>query len=530
MKSGFLKNILKTKNADQMLEESKKAGLKKTLTGYDLIVLGIGAIVGSGIFTLVGMAAAGTDGKPGAGPALIISFILAAVACVFSALCYAEFASMIPVAGSAYTYTFATMGELAAWLVGWILMLEYAIGNITVACSWTGYLFQFLKGFDKILPSWIVNPPIWAVNDYTNAVIKYQELGMDPHQHIPYLFHKIPLAINYPALFIMFIVTSTLIKGINESKKMASTMVLIKLAVIALFIIVGAFYIRPENWVPFAPNGIKGVCMGAFAVFFAYIGFDAISTAAEETKNPQKDLPMGIIGSLIVCTLIYILLSLVLTGMVPWNTIDIHAPIAFAMRSVHQDWVAGFISIGALTGLTSVLLVLQLGTTRILYAMARDNFFPSVFKKIHPKYQTPHVITWAAGFLVMVGVLFLNLGKAADLCNFGALTSFIIVCIGILILRKTDPDRPRPFKVPLVPLFPILGILSCCGLMLFAMRMKGMWESTILFLFWIFAGVVIYFSYGYKKNREVEALKAEAIETETPAEAPAFDAEPGTVQ
>ncbi len=505
----FVSKLLKKKNPDDLIAQSKKDGLTKTLTAFDLIVLGISAVIGSGIFVMIGSAALGTSDHIGAGPSLVVSIVLAAIACIFPALCYAEFASMIPVAGSAYTYTFATMGELAAWMIGWILMLEYAIGNITVASSWTGYVFQLLQGFSKWLPSWLVNPPLWLVNDYSSACVKYASMGLDPAHEIPKLFGFIPFCLNVPAIFIILFLASVLTKGTKESTKMATVMVLTKLAVIALFVIVGAFYVKPSNWVPFAPNGLSGIVLGAFVIFYAYIGFDAISTAAEETKNPQKDLPIGLIGSLILCSIIYGIVALVFTGLIPYGSnVDMHAPIAYAMRLVHQDNVAGLISIGALAGLTSVLLVLQYGTTRILYAMTRDNFFPSVMKKMHPKYNTPYVITWSTAILVVIGSLFMDMNVAAELCIFGTFTSFIIVCVGVLILRKTDPGRERPFKVPFCPWFPILGIVICGYLMISAM--KDLQTSALLFPVWLLVGVIIYFSYGYQKNRRVEANEKNA--------------------
>ena len=503
MLRNLFKNITKTKNPDEMIENAKKAGLSKTLTAFDLIMLGVGAIIGSGIFTVVGIAAAGGAQGPGAGPALIISMVIASIACIFSALCYSEFASMIPVAGSAYTYTYATMGEFAAWIVGWVLILEYAIGFIAVASAWTGYLIQFLKGF-PFLPHFITNPPIWLVNDYQSAFALCQKSGLNPLEEIPH-FGGLPISLNLPGILMALTLMCILVKGIKESTKMASLMVLIKISVIMMFVITGAFYVKPENWVPFAPNGFSGIFMGAFIIFFAYIGFDAIATTAEEAKNPQKDLPIGIIGSLLCCTVIYVLVALVLTGMVPTNQIDLHAPIAHVMRVVGQDWVAGLISLGALTGLSSVLLVLYLATTRVLYAMSRDNFLPNIFQKVHSKYKTPHVITIFVGACVIVGSLFFNINIAAEMCNFGTFTSFIIVCVAVLILRKTEPDRYRPFKVPCSPLFPVLGIVCCSGLMLYSM--KFLTTSRLLFPVWLAIGALIYFSYGYHVNRKNEQKK-----------------------
>ena len=498
----FKNNLFEKKSPDEILKVAESANLKKTLNAFDLIMLGIGAVIGTGIFTIIGIAAAGGPESVGAGPALIISMVIAMLACLFSALCYSEFASMIPVAGSSYTYTYATMGEFMAWMIGWVLMLEYAIGNITVASAWSGYFFEFLKGFSHILPSWLVNPPVYLVNDYRTAVSIYQNSGLDPAVEIPRLFGVIPIAINIPAIILVLIITLLLVRGIRESARTATIMVFIKLAVIFIFIFAGVFYIKPENWTPFMPNGFEGVISGAFIIFFAYIGFDAISTAAEETKDPQKNLPIGLIGTLAICTVVYILTSLVLTGIVPVDKINVLAPISAAMSETGNNWIAGFISIGALAGLTSVLLVYQLGTTRILYAMSRDGFLPKSLQTIHKKYNTPHVITWVSGVIVVLGALFMDLNVSAELCNFGTFTSFTIVCIAVLILRKTDPKRHRPFKVPFVPLFPILGILFCGGLMIYSLFTLG--TSAILFPLWVIIGVIFYFAYCYQNIRKIK--------------------------
>lgn len=498
----FKNNLFEKKSPDEILKVAESANLKKTLNAFDLIMLGIGAVIGTGIFTIIGIAAAGGPESVGAGPALIISMVIAMLACLFSALCYSEFASMIPVAGSSYTYTYATMGEFMAWMIGWVLMLEYAIGNITVASAWSGYFFEFLKGFSHILPSWLVNPPVYLVNDYRTAASIYQNLGLDPAVEIPRLFGVIPIAINIPAIILVLIITLLLVRGIRESARTATIMVFIKLAVIFIFIFAGVFYIKPENWTPFMPNGFEGVISGAFIIFFAYIGFDAISTAAEETKDPQKNLPIGLIGTLAICTVVYILTSLVLTGIVPVDKINVLAPISAAMSETGNNWIAGFISIGALAGLTSVLLVYQLGTTRILYAMSRDGFLPKSLQTIHKKYNTPHVITWVSGVIVVLGALFMDLNVSAELCNFGTFTSFTIVCIAVLILRKTDPKRHRPFKVPFVPLFPILGILFCGGLMIYSLFTLG--TSAILFPLWVIIGVIFYFAYCYQNIRKIK--------------------------
>ncbi len=515
LKKSILQNILRCKNPDEMIKDANKNGLKKTLNLFDLIILGVGVIIGSGIFAVVGIAAAGGNGNPGAGPALVISMIIAAIACVFSALCYCEFATMIPVAGGAYIYTFATLGEFMAWMIGWILMIEYGIGYIAVSFAWSNYFVQFMKGFEGHLPAILTNPPIWLITDYNTAL---NQLGTSANDVIPTIF-GIPFCINFPAICIILIITWILKHETKDSTILASIMVAVKLLVIGVFVFVGSFYVKPENWVPFAPNGFEGVFMGAFIIFFAYIGFDALATTAEDCKNPQKDLPIGIIGSLALTTIIYILVAVVLTGMQSTSGAAIpdgflNAPMAYVMQVANQNWVAGFISIGSLAGLTSVLLVMQLATTRILYAMSRDNFLPRIFRKLHRKNRTPNILTYTVALCAIIGVLTLNLNVAAELCNFGTFTSFIIVCVAVLILRHTDPDRPRPFKVPFSPWFPMLGILCCSSLMFFSMR--NLSKSALLFPLWIFIGIAIYFIYGYRKNRKKEAkklaLKLKAIE------------------
>ncbi|OGI03025.1 MAG: hypothetical protein A2Y25_03665 [Candidatus Melainabacteria bacterium GWF2_37_15] len=544
--SSVFSRYFRKKCPDELIRTANKCQLNKTLNAFDLIVLGIGAVIGAGIFALAGTAAVGSSGHVGAGPALIVSLIFAALACSFSALCYAEFASMIPVAGSAFTYTYATLGEIAAWFIGWMLVLEYLIGNITVVSSWSGYLMNFLAGFKGVLPDFLTSPPLWLVNNYSLAVekyrkvsisdfttlleSKYQALGLDasrikelfdpsnfnpsmfnpaaidslgfnsnlllhPETHIPHL-GPIPLCIDLPAIIFLGFITYLLFVGIKESTRFTFAMVLTKLLVIFLFIGVGMFYVRPENWVPFAPNGFKGIFVGAYLIFFAYIGFDAVSTAAEETKNPQRDMPIGIIGSLVICTLIYIAVVAVLTGIIPLNQIDTHAPIAAAMTSINQNWVAFLISIGAIAGLGSVLVVLQLGGTRVLYAMSRDKLLPGAFSKVHPKFKTPHLNAILVGVGVMFGTLILDLNAAAELCNIGTLTAFMLVCAGVRVLRKTDPTRERPFKTPWVPVVPILGILTCLALIVLGLPTI---KTLVIFGIWITIGMTLYFVYGHKK-------------------------------
>lgn len=503
-------NLIKCKSPQELIDEGVNSELKKTLNAFDLIILGIGAVVGTGIFTIIGSAIVGSSDGPGAGSAIIISMFLAAIASVFSALSYSEIASMIPVAGSAYTYTYATMGEFMAWMVGWILMLEYAIGNITVASAWTGYFVQFLKGFKHILPAFVVNCPLWLRNDYRTMYDICNRYGWDVHDKMPFLHLPfgidIPFAINIPAIAIVLILTILLIKGVKESTKVATIMVGVNMFIILSFIVVGSFYVAPDNWgtswQSFAPNGIPGIFTGAFVIFFAYIGFDAISTAAEETKNPQRDLPVAIMGTLIICTILYVSAALVLTGVVPLGSIDTQAPLAHAMRFIGINWYAGLISVGALCALTSVLLIYQLGTTRILWAMSRDNFLPKALNAIHPKFKTPHVMTWISGLVVIICALFMDLNLSAELCNFGTFTSFIIICIAVLILRKTEPNRPRPFKVPCCPWFPIFGILICLALMYYRFSAKA--TSAFYFIVWLIIGILIYAFYSYNSKRREE--------------------------
>ena len=492
----FIENITKVRNPDELISSAKGAGLQKTLGVKELIILGISAIIGSGIFAVVGIAAAGPNG---AGPALMLSMVIAAIACVFSALCYSEFAAMIPVAGGAYIYTFSTMGEFAAWMVGWVLMLEFVIAEIAVACAWSNYLVNFLSGipfFSKI--------PVWLVNDPStlNKMIQANEVAANA---VPTLF-GIPFTINIPAILIILFTTWILTKGTKDSTVMATVMVIIKIAVISLFILVGIFNLDKDNWSPFVTNGVSGIFNGAFTIFFAYIGFDALATTAEECKNPQKDLPIGIIGSLIITTIIYVLIAFVLTGMqdtsgvVPQAFLD--APMAYVMSKVGINWAGYLISIGSIAGLTSVVLVMQLAATRILFAMSRDNFLPKSLQTLHPKFKTPAILTWIVGIVSVIGVLFLDINVASALCNFGTLTSFIVVCVAVLILRKTQPDRPRPFKVPFSPWFPLLGILCCGGLMVYKSMEAG--SSALLFPVWLGVGAIIYLLYGFIKNRNKE--------------------------
>lgn len=495
-----VKNLLTRKTAQELIDRAKTGSLKKTLNAFDLFIIGIGAVVGTGILTIIGTAIQGGPESVGAGPAIVISMILAAIACVFSALCYSEIASIIPVSGSVYTYTYATLGEFSAWIVGWTLMLNYVIGNITVASSWCGYLTQFLKGFSQYLPTFITNFPIWLRSDVRSIYHMCEKYGIDAHDKMPFIFDTIPIAINLPVICLTLVCTLILIKGIRESTRFATIMVCLNLLMIISFIIVGAFYVDPGNWTPFAPNGVTGIIMGAFIIFFAYIGFDAVSTAAEETKNPQKDLPIAILGTLTFCTILYILVALVLTGIVPIEQINAQAPIAAALDSINKGKMSGCISAAAICALASVFLICQLAATRILYAMSRDKFLPKVLRSIHRKHKTPHVMTWGVALVIMFCSLFMDLNISAELCNYGTFTAFVAICVAVIILRKKEPNLNRPFKVPLVPLFPILGIVSCLGLMIYSLNQLT--SSALMFLLWIIIGIAIYAFFSYKNLRQ----------------------------
>lgn len=500
MFNNMLSNILSRKTSQELIDRAKTGSLKKTLNAFDLFIIGIGAVVGTGILTIIGTAIQGSPTTLGAGPAIVVSMILAAIACVFSALCYSEIAATIPVSGSVYTYTYATLGEFCAWLVGWVLMLNYVIGNITVSNSWCGYLVQLLKGFQAHLPSFVVNFPLWLRSDFRTIYAMCDKYGLDVHDKMPFLFDKIPVAINLPVIFLTLLSTLILIKGIKESTRFAGIMVCLNLLMIISFIMVGAFHLDYHNWVPFAPNGIEGILAGAFIIFFAYIGFDAVSTAAEETKNPQKDLPVAILGTLTFCTILYILVALVLTGVMPIDNINISAPIAAALQAIGCDRLAGCISLAAVCALASVFLICQLAATRILYAMSRDKFLPRSLRVLTRKGRTPYAMTWVVGGVIIFCSLFMDLHISAQLCNYGTFTAFIAICVAVIILRKTEPNLKRPFRVPFVPLFPILGILSCFSLMYFSL--KGLGDSAYMFFLWIIIGILIYSFFSYRNLRK----------------------------
>jgi APA family basic amino acid/polyamine antiporter len=502
--------LFRRKPLDQFLGETEQPHLqlKRCLGPIQLTLLGVGAIVGAGIFSTVGTAAAGGGEHVGAGPALVVSFILVAVACGFAALCYAEFAAMVPVAGSAYTYAYATLGELIAWIIGWDLILEYAVGNVAVAIGWSDYFQSLLGGFHLQWPAWLgtdLRSAIQGAHKFAEAKAAGLDMGTLSDTVVrgntaltlaPHIF-GVPIVFNLPAILIVALVTWVLVRGIRESAGFNSAMVILKLLIIAFFIGVGAFYVKPENWHPFAPHGFKGIASAGASIFFAYIGFDAVSTAAEETRNPKRDMPIGIIASLVVCTVIYILVALVLTGMVKAEMFSgVADPLAKAFSVRGMNWTAGLISFGAVFATTSVLIVFQLGQPRIFFSMARDGLLPQWAARVHPKFRTPHVTTILTGVFVAVVAAATNIDEVVDLCNIGTLFAFVLVAIGIVVLRKTDPARARPFRTPLVPLVPILAILTC-GFLMYE-QPKITW---IRFGAWLIVGLVLYFVYGFRRSR-----------------------------
>jgi APA family basic amino acid/polyamine antiporter len=451
--------LFRRKSTDAILAEAgdHTGGLRRVLTAFDLTLLGIGAIIGAGIFVLTGV------GASYAGPGLIFSFILAGFACAMAALCYAEFAAMIPIAGSAYSYSYATMGELVAWIIGWDLVLEYAVASAAVASGWSHYFAVILSGLGIHLPEAILHSPGTA----PGAII------------------------NLPALIVVLIITAILYVGVQESARVNAIIVGIKLIAVLLVIAVGAFFVRPANWSPFLPFGWGGVLSGASYIFFAYIGFDAVSTAAEEAIEPNRTVPIGILTSLALCTILYIAVSAVLTGIVPTPKIDVEAPLARAFVTIGQNFVAGIVSIGAVAGLTSVLLVLLLGQSRIFFAISRDGLLPPAFSRVHPRFKTPSMPTVLTGLAVGLTAGLIPIKEIAELTNIGTLFAFALVCLGVWILRAIEPSMRRPFRTPLVPIIPILGAGSCV-LMMFGLGLV----TWLRFVIWMAAGFVIYFAYG----------------------------------
>ncbi len=476
-------------------------GLRRSLGAWQLTALGVGAIVGAGIFSGAGTAISGGPHHPGAGPALVVSYVLVAIACGFAALCYAEFASLIPQAGSAYTYAYATLGELVAWIIGWDLIIEYAVGNIAVAVSWAAYFQTLLRGFGLGFPEWLATDPRSAYQAYT-------ALQADPTittastleaarawTEAPQLF-GFPLIFNLPAVLIVALITWILVIGIRESAWANTVMVVLKLGILVFFVVVGAFWVRPENWTPFAPNGWAGITAGAALIFFAYIGFDAVSTAAEEARNPRRDMPRAMIGSLLITSVLYIVVTLVMTGLVPWQQHGTADPLAGAFAERGYHWAAGIISFGAVVAMASVLLVFQLGQPRIFFAMARDGLLPHWAERLHPRYRTPHVTTILTGVFVAFFAAFANINEVIELTNIGTLFAFVLVAIGVMVLRVREPERHRPFRTPLVWVVAPGAVLSCGFLMLQLPRVT--WER---FLIWLGAGLLLYALYGYRHSR-----------------------------
>jgi len=478
--------------SELLVEGEHPNALKRELGAGDLVMLAIGAVIGAGIFGAIGTAAAGqTDAaghiiRSGAGPALIFSFLLLGFACALAGLCYAELASMIPQAGSAYAYSYATLGEIVAWIIGWDLILEYAVGNVAVAISWGDYF--------KSLTGGLFGAPAWLTTGYRTALLSSDPAIHGLLQTAPHI-GGLPILVNIPAAVIVLLVTWLLMIGVRESARANNIMVAIKLVVLALFVIVGAMHINTANYHPFAPNGWTGIHQGAAIVFFAYIGFDAISTAAEETKNPQRNMPLGILGGLAICTLIYVIIGAVLTGMARYDQLAVADPLARALDIAGLTRVSRLLSLGAVVSMTAVLLVFQYGQPRIFFSMARDGLLPQWAAKVHGKHRVPHVTTLLTGLFVAAWSLIGDAGETYDLTNIGTLFAFVLVCIGVLILRYTDPERPRPFRVPGVWFVTPVGALLC----LYVMRglPRQAWER---FGWWLAIGLVLYFSYGFRHS------------------------------
>ncbi len=500
--------------ADFEADVAKRGGLKRTLGKWHLTALGVGATIGAGIFATTGTAIVGDAARPGAGPAVIFSFLLTAVACGFAALCYAEFAAMVPVAGSAYTYAYAALGEFVAWIIGWDLIIEYAVGNIGVAIGWAGYFRELLNHFGLDLPAWLAT-------DYRSAHDAFVAVtaagaaaagAVDPTtQYLasawsgaPHLL-GLPFIINLPAVAVVLAITVILVIGIKESADANNAMVLLKIGIIIFFIAIGVFLIRPTNWTSpatggFSPNGVAGISAAAAIIFFAYIGFDAVSTAAEETKDPGRDMPFGIVMSLLITTVLYIAIAIVMTGVAPWKQLGTAEPMITALQYAHGppallNFSRLIISLGAVLAMGSVLLVFQLGQPRIFFSMSRDGLLPPFLSKLHPKYQTPYIGTILTGVFVAFFAAFANIAEVVDLTNIGTLFAFVLVSAGVIVLRRTDPTRHRPFRVPWVPLTPLISIAACIYLMI---QLPGV--TWIRFGVWLIIGLVFYFAYGYHKS------------------------------
>jgi basic amino acid/polyamine antiporter, APA family len=487
-----MRGIFQTKDLDLILKDSESSenSLKRVLGPVQITLLGIGAIIGAGIFATIGTAAAGDAHRLGAGPGLMLSFVLAAVVCAFVALCYAEIAAMVPISGSAYTYSYATMGELIAWIIGWDLIIEYAVGNVAVAISWANYFKTLMKSAGFIIPDWISI-------DYTTA---HKIPGLI--ESAPHLF-GIPIVFNLPAISIVAAITIILLIGIRESAWFNAGMVMIKLVVLGFFVVVCWKAVHVGNWTPLLPNGYVGMVSGAAVIFFAYIGFDAVSTVAEEAKNPQKDMPIGIIASLIICTVFYIVIAAVFTGMIPYKELvrtlsnQQAEPLTLAMEYANIKGLAlAIVALGSVIAHTAVLFVFQLGQPRIFFSMARDGLLPKMFSTVHPRFRTPWGSTILTGVAVGVFSMFSSLDEMVDLTNIGTLFAFILVCIGVMILRVKDPGRVRPFRVPFGLVLPVLGILGCFLLIAYLPP-----TSWLRFAAWLNIGTIIYVCYGSVRSK-----------------------------
>jgi basic amino acid/polyamine antiporter, APA family len=461
--------LLRTKPLARILQEpdEAKVGLKRALGRWDLVALGIGCIIGVGIFVLPGVEAANH-----AGPGIILSFVIAGAACACAALCYAELAAMIPVAGSAYTYGYATLGEFVAWIIGWDLILEYMVGACLVSIGWSAYLVNLINHL--LEPAGMALPHAWCTAPW----------GRNPG------------ILNLPSVLIVGVLCWLLVRGIRESSKVNLVMVVIKVSVIVVFIALAAWYVNPSNWTPFAPFGFKGIMTAAAIVFLAYVGFDAVSTAAEEAIDPQRDMPFGIIGSLIVATVLFVVVAAIMTGVVPYYRLGVADPVALVLNVLDKPWTSALVSVGALTGITSVLLVLLLGQPRILYAMSRDGLLPEALSRVHPRYRTPHITTIVTGVIVATASALLPIDVVAELCAIGTLFAFMIVSGGVIVLRRTRADAPRPFKAPLFPFVPALGVLLC-GYLMFSLPAM----TWVRFLLWLGSGLILYGMYGIHHSR-----------------------------